>query len=132
MKYVLIDTCIYKKEEFNFSNGFLNFINKLRKNNKIMLIESDIIIKEVENLLLENRDDFYSSYKNSKRAISCLNKNSEFSFFFKLDKEIIGEKMIEESRMFFSSCKNKKLKLSEVSIQEIVNDYFAQKPPFGS
>lgn len=132
MKYLLIDTCMFKKENFNFNYGMLNFINKLRKDNKITLIESDIIVKEVQSLLIENRDEFYSSYKNARNAISCLNNDMDYSFFFKIDKDEIGKKMIEESKKYFMSCNNKKIKLSEISIHEIVDNYFDKKPPFGS
>ena len=72
MKYLLIDSCIYKAEAFQFNKGLLNYINKLCQQDKVKLLYCEIIYKEVLSLMNEKCLEFNRNISSALKAISFL------------------------------------------------------------
>lgn len=131
MIYILLDSSIYKSENFRFEQGFLGFIKRLALDKKIKLLTHPIIQKEVEKLIFENSNEFASTFKKSIRKITSLSYNDKFKFLFSLNERKVGVEINNLFLNFYKDIDPLVLTLNG-NLNKIVEDYFDSNPPFHS
>ena len=131
MKYLLIDSCIYKAECFKFDKGLLNYINKLCQQDKVKLLYCDVIYNEVLCLMKEKCLEFNHNISTALKAVNFLNKEDEIKVISGFNKEHLNDLSKEYLDKYLTTSKAILIE-EKVDIKQILNDYFEEKPPFGN
>lgn len=131
MKYLLIDSCIYRAECFKFDKGLLNYISKLCQKNKIRLLYSDIIYKEVLGMMIEKCIECTHNISSAIKAINFLNDENMIKDIKNVSKEQLSNLSKAKLDKYIKQSKASIIELN-IDIQTIIDDYFSSNPPFGS
>lgn len=131
MRYLLIDTCIFEKENYNFDYGFLKFIKKLNSKGDIAFLTHEVLSCELKNHIKQKASAFSTFYKNAKKEISCLSTAKKYKGFFNVNLDEIERDILTASDSFFDSPYNLQLDTQKANLSEILTAYSVSAPPFG-
>ena len=132
MRYLLLDTCIFDKENYNFDYGFLKFIKKLNIKGEIAFLTHEVLALELKKHLQEKASAFFSFYKSARKEISCLSSAKKYKGFFNINIEEIEKELLTEYDNFFDAPHNMKLDTQNADLSEILSSYSMSQPPFGT
>ena len=135
--YVTLDTNIFVANKFDFSkDSTLGLLVKYVKANKIKIVLSNIVIKEVEKHIVAESDKICGTLRKlradviktaSEEYLEQLGLNISLQI---LDKKIYREKSREIWNNFVDSLKPEILDTSKIDLDAIITDYFNVSPPF--
>lgn len=136
---VFLDTNIFKSSKYDFSDhSILALLKKHIESNEAVLFLSNIVIHEVEKHIRLDASAlatfFRSAQKEAKNILSS-NVTSEVPFttlFASATEEIIRGALLNEFHKFIAESKAICLDNTGINIEEILNNYFAGNPPFGT
>ena len=134
---VTIDTNIFIENKFDFStNSTLNLLVKYVRNGKIKLVLSNIVISEVEKHICEYVDDICKNVRKlRKENLKFLSERYLVDIGMEYYIQIPNKKTIRESAKcifakFLEECNVERLDSRNINLEEILEDYFAVRPPF--
>ena len=131
MRFLLIDSSIYKAECFKFDKGLLNYISKLCQQGKIELLYNDIIYREVLCLMKEKCMEFNHNFSSALKAINFLSDEEEIKVLSNFKKDNLNTLAKIKLDKYLNSCKAISLE-QNINIKAILDDYFESRAPFGS
>lgn len=134
---VFIDTGVFEKE--NFLRGHkIKKIAELSKNGAIKAKVTDITYREIKNRIRKNLLETKTVFKKFGNELlstgKILKNDSLFDSYFppiKLDVESIHDRLVTQLDDFLTENKILIVSSSIASIDEVMNQYFDQKKPFG-
>lgn len=131
---VFIDTQCYVKAGLHFEGAAFKAFLELCKNNELKLLCTSIVKKEVENKI-------HDSIKESLIAISTFQRKAKIlenidddllkAFFKKIDPTLIHQLASREFETFLNSCNVEYASINQINVENVFEDYFSKKPPFG-
>ncbi len=134
---VTIDTNIFISNKFDFSeDSTLSLLVKYVQQNKIKVILSDIVVREVEKHIVDKGDELCKLIRKSRKdALSVLpeeliRKIGVGHILLSAKKDDVREKSKAELRRFLDEIKVETIKTSIIDLDSILEDYFSFKPPF--
>lgn len=136
MFLVLIDTSAYEALRLSFKGDIFEALKKLSSHQKILVVGSDILLKEMEAHLSEAISQSVNKMNKVSNDIGRLVQGDLgmitelLSDTSKLKEDIKAERL---NRMndFFASINYEEVDISKVNNKKIINDYFNVTPPFG-
>lgn len=131
---LVVDTNTFKASSFKFKKGKLSALEQFADSEFIFLMPEIIrreVLKHYEAHLLKARDEAVNKLKTIGNYNISLIDYSEL--LFDLEKKECDEVARRHFDEFIEATNAIELKVSEYgNLQEIVNDYFQNKPPFAS
>lgn len=134
---ITIDTNIFESEKYDLSeNSRLQILLKHVKEGKIIVVLSDIVLREIKAHLEKNASQIYSQIrKNRGNLLKISNENlihtvglDEYITIPQKDRIIKQASDIFDS--YISELAKEVLDVKNVNLCEIVDDYFDIRPPF--
>lgn len=136
---VFLDTNIFKSAKYDFSDhGILALLKKHIESNETILFLSNIVIHEVEKHIRLDASALATLFRNAQKEaknILSANVTCEVPFttlFASATEEVIRGALLNEFHKFIAESKAICLDNTGINIQEILNNYFAGNPPFGT
>lgn len=134
---VFLDTGIFEKENF-FKGNKINQLAELGKNNFVEIKITDITYKEIQKRIVVNLKKASNSYKKAYQQLNgegkILKNLTTFEVYYKIPKVDIEKeflKLKEKLDKFISDNKVEIVSSKDASINEVFEQYFSKKPPFG-
>lgn len=136
---VFLDTNIFISAKYDFSDkGILNTLLNFVAAGKIKLYSNNIVEGEIKKHISNEISKLYNSFKNSRNStFETVSENylSQWRFeylFSKPDKNEMLNEMLSAFKQFLQKADTVMLDCSNVDCNQIVQDYFAGKPPFAN
>lgn len=133
---VLIDTSAYEALRLSFKGDIFDSLKKLSDEQKITIVGSDILKKEMEAHLKETIAKSVNKLGSLNKDLDRLVQND-----FGLVSSLLADTTQFKADLFNERCKRindyfdsviyEELDISKVDNNKILNDYFHIKPPFG-
>ena len=134
---VTIDTNIFEANKFDFgAESTLSLLVKNVKNGKIKLVLSKIVICEVEKHICLYVDDLFSKARKLRKEyleilpVQYLASIGMDKYIQLPDKENARKNAKDVFNKFLKDCNVEILDTVNVNAEEILDDYFAVRPPF--
>ena len=134
---ITIDTNIFEAEKYDLSdNSKLQVLLKHVKEGKVKVVLSDIVLKEVKAHLEKTSSQLYSQIrKNRNQLLLTANENlintvGLEEYLIIPDKERIIQSANSKFETYIDELADEIMSIGDVNINEIVDDYFAIRPPF--
>lgn len=133
---VTIDTNIFVSNKFNFrEDSTMNLLVKYVKQNKIKVILSDIVVREVEKHIVGAGNDVCTLIKKARKtALKKVSQNFiqgiELDYILEEDPDAVRKKCITLLSQFLDDVGAEILKTSTIDLEPIMNDYFNFNWPF--
>ncbi|MCR0264402.1 PIN domain-containing protein [[Clostridium] innocuum] len=134
---VTIDTNVFEANKFDFGNdSTMRLLVKNVQNGKIKLVLSNIVISEVEKHICRCVDDLCGkARKLRKEYLDILPEQYLADIGMGIYVQIPDKKTAQQSAKatfakFLEDCKVERLDTSDINLEQILEDYFAVRPPF--
>lgn len=134
---VTIDTNIFEANQFNFgTDSTMSLLVKNVQNGKIKLVLSNIVIREVEKHICQRVDNICGkARKLRKEYLDILPEQYLTEIGMGLyvqipEKEPIHQSAKEVFEKFLNDCNVERLDSCGINLEEILDNYFAVRPPF--
>lgn len=134
---VTIDTNVFEANKFDFgTDSTMSLLVKNVQNGKIKLILSNIVISEVEKHICRCVDNICGkARKLRKEYLDILPEQYLADIGMGIYVQIPDKKTIHQSAKdvfakFLADCKVERLDTGNINLEEILEDYFAVRPPF--
>lgn len=134
---VTIDTNVFEANKFDFgSDSTMSLLVKNVQNGKIKLVLSNIVISEVENHICRCVDNVCGkARKLRKEYLDILPEqylaDIGMGIYVQIpDKKTIHQNAKDVFARFLEDCKVERLDTGSINLEEILEDYFAVRPPF--
>lgn len=134
---VTIDTNIFEANKFDFgTDSTMRLLVKNVQNGKIKLVLSNIVISEVEKHICRRVDDVCGkARKLRKEYLDILPEeylaDIGMGVYVQIpDKDTIHKNAKDIFAKFLEDCKVERLDTASINLEEIMEDYFAVRPPF--
>lgn len=134
---VTIDTNVFEANKFDFgTDSAMSLLVKNVQNGKIKLVLSNIVINEVEKHICRRVDEVCGkSRKLRKEYLDILPQQylAEIGMGIYVqipDKKTIHQNAKDVFAKFLEDCKVERLDTGSINLEEILEDYFAVRPPF--
>ena len=135
--YVTLDTNIFDANKLDFSkDSTLGLLVNYVEADKIRIVLSNIVIKEVEKHVIKSSDNICSAFRELRKKASSIVSEGFLELVgikkdvLLLDKKEYQERFLDVWKKFLESLKPEILNLSLVDLDGIINDYFEVNPPF--
>jgi hypothetical protein len=129
-QYVFLDTQAFEAQNYIFSGTVLTALKDHCKKDELFLILPKVTADEVKNRMRKHVIEARNSV--SKRSRALLSSLPKLSPLFKhLDSDKIATELGVKFDGFLKEAKAEILPLSDVSVDQLFEDYFQGKPPFG-
>lgn len=134
---VTIDTNVFEANKFDFgTDSTMSLLVKNVQNGKIKLVLSNIVLSEVEKHICRCVDDVCGkARKLRKEYLDILPEQYLADIGMGIYVQIPDKKTIHQSakdvfEKFLEDCKVERLDTGSINLEEILEDYFAVRPPF--
>lgn len=131
---VFLDTNVFISNGYNFTKGSLLYISNYIEQDLLELYIDSVVKNEVLNNIKKDSDEVYSEYKGAKkrsrRQISSLSDNDEFSGLFNFPTNEIISQCITKNFLDYIEQYNFTEIEPQINIVELLQDYFNQNAPF--
>lgn len=134
---ITIDTNVFEANKFDFgTDSTMSLLVKNVQNGKIKLVLSNIVISEVEKHICQSVDDVCGkARKLRKEYLDLLPEQYLADIGMGIYVQIPDKKTIHQSAKdvfarFLEDCKVERLDTGSINLEEIIEDYFAVRPPF--
>ena len=134
---VTIDTNVFEANKFDFgADSTMSLLVKNVQNGKIKLVLSNIVISEVEKHICRCVDNICGkARKLRKEYLDILPEQYLAGIGMGIYVQIPDKKTIHQSAkdvfaQFLEDCKVERLDTGSINLEEILEDYFAVRPPF--
>ncbi|WP_435072569.1 PIN domain-containing protein [Ohessyouella blattaphilus] len=134
---VTIDTNIFEANKFDFGrDSTMSLLVKNVKNGKIKLVLSNIVISEVEKHICRCVDDVCGKARRLRKEYLDILPEQYLAdigmgIYVQIsDKEKVHQRAKDVFAKFLKDCRVERLDASGINIEEILEDYFAVRPPF--
>ncbi|APJ03049.1 PIN domain-containing protein [Silvanigrella aquatica] len=119
--YMFIDTQTFTNEKFDFNNSKFNTIKKASENKHIKIITTIVIIEETKRRVVE-----------SMEAIDKLKSKIHLKKIIELIDNIIKDNKESDlfSKFMEDFCVENISKITDISMIDVLQDYFKKEPPF--
>jgi hypothetical protein len=130
-KNIFIDSSIYISRNFQFSDRLLGRISRLAKEGFIKLFISEIVIREVNRKIDSNLKEAEISLSSLQSKGKILRNVPEYKQIFNTSLLAAANEMIKSNFSdFMKDSKAEIIPLNEVSVGQLVENYFNRYPPF--
>ena len=147
---VFIYTNVFDSQHYNFNASKLLRLKQLTEEGKISLFLSDIVIGEARRHIIRNITDArnafkksydkelskqgYESWNTGEQAIRILKHLEKYSFLFRIFGKSLKSDMINDAITQFELYVNETnatiIDSSGIDVNNIVSDFFSERPPF--
>lgn len=134
---VTIDTNVFVANKFNFGpDSTMSLLVKNVQHGKIKLILSNIVIREVEKHICQCVDNVCGKARNLRKEYLYIFPEQYLAdigmgrYVQILDKTKIHQGAKDVFAKFLEDCKVERLDTSSINLEEIMDNYFAVRPPF--
>lgn len=131
---VFVDTQIFIKESFNFSeNGRLAILKKQVKRGEINFITSEIISREAKKCIRENVEKKVTDINNNfnSRELAILKEGKYATRFSLFNAEDMVKEAFDEFESYLNEVRATYLDLDTIELKAVLDDYFNGVKPFG-
>lgn len=136
---VTIDSNIFDSTKYDFSKGStLDLLASHVENNKIKIYLSDIVYREVKKHIENKAQEIVGKARNLRAEILELASEDlvnaiELEYVLQIpDKKVVKQKAADDWENFIKRLKPEIFDYSGITIESILDDYFAINPPFES
>ena len=134
--YAFVDTSVLDPMYNDYSRleKVLQNLKKHISNNKLILFTHEIAIREVEKHIRKDLLNKLNSYRNIQKCkeLALLQKKKKYkNIFFEIDNDKAINDTIKEFKNILSNIGIRVIKTGNISIKNVLNDYFLVNPPFG-
>jgi hypothetical protein len=130
-KNVFIDSSIYISRNFQFNDRLLGRIAWLASEGFVKLFISEIVIKEVNRKIELSLKEAETSLNSLKNKCRILRNVPDYKPIFDTSSlAAANDKIKNNFEDFIKETKSKVLSLEEVSVGQLVKNYFNHNPPF--
>lgn len=134
---VTIDTNVFEANKFDFgADSTMSLLVKNVQNGKIKLVLSNIVISEVENHICRCVDNVCGKARKLRKEYMDILPEQYLAdigmgIYVQIpDKKTIHQNAKDVFARFLEDCKVERLDTSSINLEEILEDYFAVRPPF--
>ncbi|MCA5577318.1 PIN domain-containing protein [Enterocloster clostridioformis] len=134
---VTIDTNIFEANKFDFgTDSTMSLLVKNVQNGKIKLVLSNIVISEVEKHICRRVDNVCGKARKLRNEYLDILPEQYLTdigmgIYVQIpDKKTIHQKAKDIFAKFLEDCKVERLDTGSINLEEILEDYFAVRPPF--
>ena len=134
--YVVLDTCIFENENFNFNSHDLSILKQYTQDGTIArLIIPDIVIGE-------SQKHFRDRIKKANERIDALLDGRELrpfsatkslcNYVRRIDDSKLFSEMVGVMNAYLSATSATILKTNKIKLKDVLDDYYNIRPPFGT
>lgn len=134
---VTIDTNVFEANKFDFgTDSTMSLLVKNVQNGKIKLVLSNIVISEVEKHICRCVDDVCGKARKLRKEYLDILPEQYLAdmgmgiYVHIPDKKTIHQRAKDVFAKFLEDCKVERLDTGSINLEEILEDYFAVRPPF--
>lgn len=130
---VFIDTSEFEAASYDFSGRALSTVRERAVDGQAVVVLPDITVREVENRIGRAVTDqlrALQSFRAKARVLRSIGVNEVRALFADLDGGEISEKLIGEFDAWRKATAQVSIPTARACIEGIVDDYFAERPPF--
>ncbi len=134
-RYVFVDTSMYQQKNFQFGIHALGRFAELCKDESIYLLMTSITEREVKHHIELKAQEAAKSITAFKKEIKILRNLPDlphYGIFEKITSSDIEDSLTEIFDDFLFKAVHEFVDLSKASVDNIVDSYFDEKPPFSS
>jgi hypothetical protein len=128
---VFVDTSVFEKELFDWKGRTLSSLMALAKKRQILLLTTDITQREISDRISSRLSEAAGAATKARSQLAILKPAlGKKSPVLEFKSEELAAKMISGQKRFFKASKAKTIDAYS-DAQEIFDDYFNRKKPFG-
>jgi hypothetical protein len=128
-----VDTCVFEYRRFDFSGAAFASLLALAKDGHARMLTSSVTVGECHNHIAAHVSRALSVRKKFAAEAFILRRFNEYAVLFaKPEKDALTGRVIAEFDQYLSLAKAEHVDLDLASVTGIVDQYFNQRPPFGT
>lgn len=131
--HVFLDTTVFDQNSHNYSSTSFKRLAELVAENKVKIYLTQIIAREVESHIQEEIESTHleiTAILNRRRLLKNAEHPSISSIFEGIDSVEVCTHLIEKFRYWLSEMKSEVVPTDGLSVDEVLDNYFAKKAPF--
>jgi len=130
---IYIDTCVFEYRQFDLHSHAFTALLALIREGHARLLTSSITVGECHKHIKAHVGQASTVRNELAAKARILKRFKEYAVLFeKPDKDDLSGRLIAEFDNYLSAAKAEHLDLENASVTDVVNQYFAEHPPFGS
>ena len=130
---LVLDTNVFDSMNYNFNNGSLKYLEEYISQGKIELWIHSVTVRETKSHIKNKLSDYVHYIKENRAFKNLLRTDKKYSDIFeRVEKDDVIEDGIRVFEEYLARTNARILNASSVNIDDILNDYFEQIPPFSS
>jgi hypothetical protein len=132
-KYVFIDTSVFRYRQFDFQSKAFTTLLELTQGDHAKLLTTAVTVAECRDHIRSEVEHAASLRKRFAAEAWILKRFPEYAVLFeRADKAALTDRLIAEFEQYLTVAGAESVDLAGASVTDIVEQYFAQSPPFGS
>lgn len=130
---IILDTNVFDSANYNFQTGSLKYLEEYIAQGKMDLWIHNISVNEAKRHIKAKLFDFIQTIRGNKIFKNTLLLEQKYrDVFASMEEESVVEDGVKAFDDYLTRTKARILNNTCVNIDDILSDYFSQKPPFGS